>query len=152
VRVTEPGNVVHELSRIDLADLAAVTIENETSGREARATRVFPDGSFDGYVLLVPGENVVRVTATGRQGGRRAEVRRVFFEKRPFRSAEEEQAWEGRLERLRSRTRETELLEEMERARPREGETNPRRGLEIDLEPGDPNGFGDGQDPSSRRR
>jgi hypothetical protein len=152
VRVEEPGNVVHELPQIDLADIAEVTIQNETSGRGARATRVFPDGSFDAYVLLVEGENVLRVTATGRRGGRHSEVRRVLFEKRPFQTAAEAERFERRVERLRARTSETEVLREMERLRDRAPGPEERRTLEIDVDPRDADPAGGARDPSPPRR
>ncbi|MGH0031518.1 MAG: aspartyl protease family protein, partial [Myxococcota bacterium] len=99
--VAEPGRIVHELARVDLADVAGIEIENASHGTRARATRTRPDGSFDGFVLLEPGENVLRVTARGDAGAERVEERRVHFDARAPRDEEEARAFEERLTDLR---------------------------------------------------
>lgn len=134
-RLDEPGAIVNELPRVDLAEVAAVEIENATSGTEGRAVRVRPDGSFDGFLLLAPGENRVRVTARGDAGGVRTDERRVRFEARAPRDAEESAAFQRRMAELRAtlerRRIETELVAEIEAARRQtrelevEGEASP---------------------------
>ncbi len=78
----EPGDVIDALPRIDLTGLAAIQIRNRTSGEAARVVWVRPDGTFDGFVSLKKGRNVLRVTATGPNGGRAAQDRIVFFRPR----------------------------------------------------------------------
>jgi Mg-chelatase subunit ChlD len=132
VHLQKPGEVIHELPRVNLSRVAEVSIENTSTGRTGRATRLFADGSFDGYVPLAPGENLIRVTARGDRGGRQSVERRVLFEPREARDPAEARAFEAGLERfkraLRDRSVETELAVDANRAR----ETpDPERQLEI---------------------
>nr|MDJ0869545.1 VWA domain-containing protein [Myxococcota bacterium] len=137
LRLDTPGEVVQELPRIDLAEVAGVEIVNATSGQSARATRVFPDGSFDAFVSLVPGENVIRVTARGARGGVARAERRIVFDRREPATPEEAAALEARVRELevelRARAVETELYLQMGRQRQ-------QKALELELEPpaGDP--------------
>lgn len=73
VRLDQPGEIVHELSLVNLTEVTDVAITNLTLGEQARATRVFPDGSFDGLVRLQSGENRIRVTTRGDAGGEAVE-------------------------------------------------------------------------------
>ena len=118
VRVDQPADIVHELPRISLVQMAGVAIENATSGRASAAARAFPDGSFDGYVRLVPGENLIRATARGDLGGTSTVEQRVFYERRepttPEEAARFEHEWQQLKARLEDRTRETELALEAE--------------------------------------
>lgn len=82
VRVATPGDVLHALPRIDLARVAGIEIVNLTTGQAARALRVRPDGAFDAYLKLVPGENELRVSALGRAGDRVSVGRTVVFDDR----------------------------------------------------------------------
>ncbi len=125
VRLDQPGEIVHELSLVNLTEVTDIAITNLTLGEPARATRVFPDGSFDGLVPLQPGENRIRVTARGDAGGEAVEERRVIF--RP------EQADPAALgafkEKLRARTIELELGRRARRSAP------PRQ---VEIAPEDP--------------
>jgi Mg-chelatase subunit ChlD len=142
VRIEKPGEVIHELPRVDLAALAGVEVENVSASAPGRAIRVFPDGSFDAYAPLVRGENVIRVTARGHRGGLRSLQRRVRFEPRQPRDALEAEAFRVELERfrerLRARSTETDLLRDVLLRAPDDG---PRE-LEVELDersdPGDP--------------
>ncbi len=130
-RVARPAEIVHELVRVDLAYVAEVRAENRTSGESARAVRVFPDGSFDGFVALVPGENAIAITARGHDGSERVLERIVRFERRgPVDAAEAERfdvRMEVLLQRLRDRSVETALRSEIEaqRVRAREVKIEP---------------------------
>ncbi len=95
-----------------------------------RATRLFPDGSFDGVVGLAPGENRISVTARGPGGIEQVAERVVVFERRDPRDAAEVQAAREKLARLRRRTMETELTLEIERSRGAEQDK------QLVLEPG----------------
>jgi hypothetical protein len=80
LRVAQPGDVVQALPGIDLARVAGVHVLNLTTGEDARAPRVRPDGTFDAYVRLLPGENRLRVTARGAAGGSASLERVVYFD------------------------------------------------------------------------
>lgn len=53
-----------------------LTIENRTTGRQARAVRIFPDGRFDAFAPVAEGENTLEVRAV-LADGREARIRRV---------------------------------------------------------------------------
>ncbi len=76
-----PGDLGDRLPLISLVGLEAVTIENLSSGEAGRAIRLFPDGSFDGYVRLAPGPNRLRVSARLHDGQEIAEERVVHYER-----------------------------------------------------------------------
>lgn len=128
----QPAQVVQELPRIDLADVAGIEIANVTTGGAGRAVRVLPDGSFDGVVMLGPGENRIRVTARDDAGTTRSDERVVYYDARPARNADEEEAFERRVAELRRtlelRQLETELIAEIQAKR------GQRRELEVHAE------------------
>ena len=118
-RLERPADAIATLRRVDLANLAAVEIVNESSGQPARAVRTFPDGSFDAFVRLVPGPNRLRVTAVAGDGTRSTLHRDVRFEPPvggavPQALRVEQQALLGELRR---RTAEVQLWAEVERGR-----------------------------------
>jgi hypothetical protein len=115
--VKHPADVVPYLGGLDLTRVAELRVENTTTGEAGRAVRVSPDGRFDGLVPLEPGENLIRVTARGRNGTEQAAECRVHFERREPRTPEEVQAVAALLERLRARTEALELGVEVERYR-----------------------------------
>ncbi|MEE9608700.1 MAG: vWA domain-containing protein [Myxococcota bacterium] len=112
-RVEDPGRIVTELPRIQLGDLAGIAMENVTMGAPGRAVRTFPDGSFDGYLPLVPGANRLRVTARSRSGGAVSLERTVDYRAGEPTTPDGARQWSDELERftrtLRERT--TELRE-----------------------------------------
>jgi hypothetical protein len=132
VAVQKPADVALRLSRLNLTRLAEVVVANATTGELGRATRLFPDGSFDGVVGLVPGENRIAVEARGPGGVRQVIERLVVFERREPRNEAELQAAREKLARLRRRTMEAELTLEIERGR---GAEQDKR-LDLLLEPG----------------
>jgi len=111
-RLERPGDAIARLRLVDLADLQELEVHNLTTGQPARAVRRFPDGSFDGFVLLAEGLNRLRVTAVASDGRRASAERRVRYTK----GASDGEA-EALLEELRRRTRETELWAELEHGR-----------------------------------
>jgi von Willebrand factor type A domain len=125
-RVEQPEQLVSALRELQLADVARVSIRNETTDEAARAVRVFPDGSFDGLVPLAEGENVVRVEAYGSDGSG------VYLERKLRRlpgAADAGEAALGRelLAELRQRTAEMEAWAAVERRRQEQ-----RRSLSIE--------------------
>ena len=124
----EPGDVIEALPRIDLTGLATIRIRNRTTGEDARAVWTRPDGTFDGFVALRRGRNVLRVTATGPHGGEAAQDRVVFFRPGSRRSEEdlrELEALEQQIEKIRV---EQDLIRRMEERRKR------RRSREVDVD------------------
>jgi len=94
-----------------------VRVANLTGMKRARALRVFPDGSFDAIVPLVPGYNRLRIEAVS-SDGQRAEVERgVVFDRASASRAEIRRLANELLRELRRRTSETEAWAEMERER-----------------------------------
>ncbi len=137
VRLAEPAEIVRELPRIDLARVASLEIRNATTGEPGRAPRVFPDGSFDAYVRLAPGENVVAVTARGSAGGEARAERRVFFDRREPATPVEAAGVAEEEERLRRalevRSLETDLAARAARGKARERAPQEKE-LEVDVE------------------
>ncbi len=138
--LAKPAEILHELPRIDLADVASVAIENATNQTPGRAMRVRPDGSFDGFVLLAPGENRLVVTASGDDGAIHSEERTVVFDRRPASNPDEAARFEKRLEALRSsleaRRIETELVAEIRAAR--QAHNQGRGDLTLTIEASEP--------------
>jgi len=132
VTVQRPADIALRLSRLNLTRLAEVVLANATTGEPGRATRLFPDGSYDGVVGLTPGENRISVTARAPGGIERIAERVVVFEKRDPGNAADLQATREKIARLRERTMETELALEIERARGAEQQKQ----LDILLAPG----------------
>jgi hypothetical protein len=115
-RLTRAGDAIAKLPRTDLVGLAEVRFRNATTGQPGRAVRVFPDGSFDGFVELAPGANRVLVEAVASDGSQRQDERTVV--RAPAADDAETRARLGELlQELRRRTRETELWAQMERER-----------------------------------
>jgi predicted aspartyl protease len=140
VRVDKPGEIVQELPLIDLAEVADVAIHNVSTDEPGRATRIYPDGSFDGFVKLRPGENRIRVTARAEGGAERRVERRLWFEPREPGDEREAEAFARERDKLLAdlqvRTVEAELVREMRserRARQRQS-----RKIEIRVDESDP--------------
>jgi len=125
-RVARPADAIARLRQVDLADLEGVGVENLSNGRPARALRVFPDGSFDGFVELASGRNHLVFMATARDGTRISVGREVTCLD-DGREADRERT-RMLLEELRRRTQETALWAELERGR------NAQR-LEVQIRP-----------------
>jgi hypothetical protein len=132
VPVERPAEVVSHLADLRLTGLESVEIRNESNGEAGRALRLFPDGSFDAYVPLVPGDNHIAITASV-EGGRSLAARRtVHFERPALPTAEDLQAAEELRREIESRGVELELLAEIRRRRERAPPTT--RELEVEVE------------------
>jgi hypothetical protein len=92
--------------------LETVAIKNLSAQSSASAVRVFADGSFDGFLQLVSGENRVEVVATVTGGEELRAARTVFYEKPEAPTAADRRATAKLRDRLRERTIETELAVE----------------------------------------
>ncbi len=107
--VKEPGEIVHHLPRLDVALLENVSLTNRTTGARGRAVRVFGDGSFDGYVQLEPGENIVVVEASAPDGEQFLVERTVHYQAPSRVTVGDLKRATELTELLRARTTETEL-------------------------------------------
>ena len=138
-RLERPGDAIARLRQIDLADLAELELRNLTNGTVGRAVRTFPDGSFDGFVVLAEGVNRLRVDAIASDGRRASAERRVRYVK-----TEDGDVMQALLRELRRRTHETRLWAELEEGRAdavKELELGAGRGAagkELELELGGP--------------
>ena len=131
-KITRPADAIARLRRIDLAGLVELRVVNRSNGSPARALRVFPDGSFDGFVELVSGENHLVFIATARDGTELMVAREVTCsldagEEGGLEESDRERLREL-LEELRRRTLEIALWAEIESGR------NLHR-LEVEIEP-----------------
>jgi hypothetical protein len=107
--VEAAGDVRVELPMINLAGLSDIEMLNTTSGDSGRAVRVFPDGSFDGYVVLQPGHNALLVRAALADGST-TETRLTVRYTRPDSPSDQHRAERDRLlERMKQRTLESDL-------------------------------------------
>lgn len=133
VPVPAAREIAVELPLVSLSGVSDVEIVNETDGRSARATRIFPDGTFDGLVPLREGENSLRVTAT-LEDGRTLDARRSVRYSRPATVIPRDlEVSEALLTALRERTVATDAAARVHAERRR------RRLKLLELEVDDPN-------------
>lgn len=128
--LAEPGEIIDALPRIDLTGLADVQIRNRTTGQDANATWVRPDGTFDGFVALRKGRNVLRVTATGPDGGKAVQDRVVFYRPKARATEEDLRELEELKEQIRQIRVEQDLLREMDARR----KARPKREVDVEVE------------------
>jgi hypothetical protein len=77
------GELIEHLPHARFAGIDAIQIENRTAERPGRGVRLFADGSFDGFVSLVPGSNRIEIRVHTRSGARYSVEREVMFAPRP---------------------------------------------------------------------
>ena len=116
--LADPADVVDELANVRFTGLKDVRIESSPSGQPGRALRVFRNGSFDGYVPLSEGKNLITITGLMEDGETLSATRTVFFERPKHPSPADELAEKALREALQHRKVEIELLAEMRRAHP----------------------------------
>jgi len=128
VPVPSAHEIAVELPLVSLAGVSDIELVNETTAARGRAARVFPDGSFDGFVPLGEGENTLRVTAT-LVDGRTLQAHTTVKYRRPAAPTAEQVAEHERLlEKLRTRTLSTDLGRRIQAERRR------RRLKQLELE------------------
>jgi hypothetical protein len=88
-------------------DELALEIENLTAQRPGHSVRVFPDGSFDGLVPLVEGENLLEIRSALEDGRGWSERRVVRYEASEAATQPPQSSVEQKLLELRDRVRET---------------------------------------------
>ena len=131
VPVEDPADAPNHLAEIHLTGLERVTLRNATTDAPGRAVRVFADGSFDGYVPVVPGENRIEVTAYIEGWSPLTTTRRVFFERPSDPGPADREAAEALRRDLEKRALELDLLNRMKRRRA----AAQQRRLEMEAEP-----------------
>jgi hypothetical protein len=117
--VDSPSQITAFAPHVPLHAIERIEIDNLSASRPARAVRLGPDGAFDGFAPLVPGLNLLRVTAVGDKGEVRTVERRVYFEQTAADAAETERTQEI-LRALQLRTLEAQMANATRR-RLREG-------------------------------
>lgn len=130
--IERPGDVLFHLPSVELSEIAEVKLENATTKQPGRAVRVLADGTFDGFVPLEPGRNLIQVTAVGIGGGRLEETRSVSYEPAAGNSEQVEIEVSRLRELLKQRTVEVELGREIQKAR--EERRARQKELRIDVE------------------
>jgi hypothetical protein len=130
VELERPGDVLFTLPYLESRAVAALEVENVTHHSPGRAIRLLPDGHFDAFVPLSEGVNRIRVRVRGPQGAETEVEREVVYapadEQTPGLEIER-----ARLrERLRERTLEVQITEEMRREK-----TARERNLKLEAEP-----------------
>ncbi len=111
--VEQPAEIIDFVPHMSLTRLRSIELENRTMGKAGRAVRLFPDGTFDGYVPLVAGDNRLRVTVRAEGGGVRELERTVRFEQTAGDTAVSRARLEALLAEIRLRTLETQLAAEV---------------------------------------
>jgi hypothetical protein len=133
----EPGDVIRALAEIRLTGLEDVTIENATTGKPARLKRMFPNGSFDGMVKLVEGENRLVIRATSVDGEELSEERVVTWHLKWPHNPRDRWFARKQVEEIQQKLRdvkvETDLQDEMRRMRERLD-----RELQVEVDPNAP--------------
>jgi len=133
IPVEAPGDIVAHMAAVRFTGLADVRIASAPADEPARSVRVFADGSFDGFVPLVPGENTITVSADIDGAGTLEESRTVYYGVPPAPGPEDVAAAEKQKEALEFRAVEFGLLEEIRRKR-----RQPQgRQLEVELDEAD---------------
>ncbi|MBW2542687.1 MAG: VWA domain-containing protein [Deltaproteobacteria bacterium] len=68
IPVRHPGELSAVVDALNFANLDEVTLQSETTGEPAEPFRVTADGSWGGFVKLVPGPNTIRISARSTDG------------------------------------------------------------------------------------
>jgi hypothetical protein len=115
VEVDRPGDVLATLPYLESRAVREIEIENLSNGTPGRAIRMLSDGHFDGFVTLSEGKNRIRIRALGQEGGRAQMEREIVYQPPAAMTPELERERARLAERLRERTLQVELSEEMRR-------------------------------------
>ena len=126
-RVDDPTELPVRLANTSLSAIDSVEVTNKTTGAAGLAVRLLPDGRFDAFVPLAPGENLIEVRAHGAAGASDPARRTLRYEAPAGAAGAASPEASELLETLRLRTTELELLAEL-----RERRQQQRRELRID--------------------
>ena len=129
--VRRPGDIVSVFSGVTFANVNSVVAVNLTSGEASGPFDIHlkPDGSFEGFVPVVPGKNRLRVAAFSTDGVRGSAEVTIDYRHEELTTSEKR----AELERIRERTRAIQL--ELERRRQDEyRKREPERALDLEIE------------------
>jgi hypothetical protein len=77
--IRRPGDLIHAVKEISVADISKLRVRNRTTGQEARHLLRKSDGAWAGLVQLQPGENEIAVTARASEGSEATQAIRIHL-------------------------------------------------------------------------
>jgi hypothetical protein len=80
IPVRHPGELSAVVDALNFANLEDVILRSETTGNAADPFRVTADGSWGGFVKMVPGSNTVQISARSTDGVEAVEMLHVVHE------------------------------------------------------------------------
>jgi hypothetical protein len=80
IPVRHPGELSAVVEAISFANLEDVKLRSATTGDKARPFRVTADGSWGGFLKMVPGVNVIEISARSTDGAQAIETLQVVHE------------------------------------------------------------------------
>ncbi len=80
IPVRHPGELSAVVDALNFANLEDVVLRNETTRKEANPFRVTADGSWGGFVKMVPGSNTIAISARSTDGIEAIEVVHLIHE------------------------------------------------------------------------
>jgi len=80
IPVRHPGELSAVVDALNFANLEDVVLRSETTGKAADPFRVTADGSWGGFVKMVPGSNTVQISARSTDGVEAVKVLHVIQE------------------------------------------------------------------------
>ena len=115
--VDDPTELPLRLANTGLSTIASIEVTNTTTGAVGLAVRLLPDGRFDAFVPLAPGENRIEVRALGAAGASEPARRTLRYEAPAAGAVAASPEASALLDTLRERTQELELLAELRERR-----------------------------------
>ncbi|MFV1978226.1 MAG: hypothetical protein ACC649_02630 [Myxococcota bacterium] len=80
IPVRHPGELSAVVDALNFANLENVTLRSETTGKLAEPFRVTADGSWGGFVKMVPGSNTIQISARSTEGIEAVETLHIVHE------------------------------------------------------------------------
>jgi hypothetical protein len=80
IPVRHPGELEAVVDAMSFANLENVTLRSATTGDDARPFRVTADGSWGGFLKMVPGLNTIEIAARSADGSEAVETLRLIHE------------------------------------------------------------------------
>ena len=115
--MNDPTELPVWLANTALSPIESVEVKNATTGAAGLAVRVLPDGRFDAFVPLAPGDNLIEVRARAASGESEVARRTLRYEPPKAGAPSASPETTALLQTLRERTAELELLAELRQRR-----------------------------------